>query len=523
MNKYRKFAAVVGIVVCLMLAVGATAARADSEGVGTVTASALNIRSEASASAAIVACPPQGTKVLVTGDSGDWYQVYYDGHSGYMSKEYLDFSESGDIALGTGTVTGNDVCVRSGAGTSNDILGGVNKGDTLSVTGVSSGWFKVSYNGSAGYISSAYVSLGSAGTNTGSEASPASESQTSSETGTVTGNYVRIRSGAGTTYPILGQVSTGDTLTVTDSSGDWFKVSYQGSTGYISGKYVSLGSSPQTSTQSETSETGRIQGTYVRMRSGPGTNYSILGTYDTGTEMTVTGTDGDWYKVRYNGTDGYVYKAYLTTGGESGSQSGSETSVTSMDDTAATVISAVHFRTGPDASYESRRVLEAGTSVTITGYTDKWYRATYDGAEGYIFKTYLSTGTASSGAVSTEGERLVAEAKRYLGVPYVYGGTSPSGFDCSGFVYYVYRQCGYSITRTATAQNGNGVYVSRDALQPGDIIIFYNGAMSGIGHAGMYVGDGQFIHASSGSGRVVISSLSETYYNSHYYSARRVV
>ena len=106
---------------------------------------------------------------------------------------------------------------------------------------------------------------------------------------------------------------------------------------------------------------------------------------------------------------------------------------------------------------------------------------------------------------------------------YVYGGTSPAGFDCSGFVYYVYKQCGYSITRTATAQNSDGRYVARSNLQPGDIIIFYNGYKSAIGHAGIYIGNNQFIHASSGGGRVMISSLSETYYNTRFYSARRVV
>ena len=91
----------------------------------------------------------------------------------------------------------------------------------------------------------------------------------------------------------------------------------------------------------------------------------------------------------------------------------------------------------------------------------------------------------------------------------------------AGLVYYVFRQCGYTITRTATAQNSDGYYVSRSDLRPGDIIIFYNSAMSAIGHAGIYIGDGQFIHASSSGGRVMISSLT-SYYDTHYYSARRV-
>ena len=90
-------------------------------------------------------------------------------------------------------------------------------------------------------------------------------------------------------------------------------------------------------------------------------------------------------------------------------------------------------------------------------------------------------------------------------------------------MYYVYKQLGYSVYRTASAQYRNGTGVERSALQPGDIIIFYNGGMSAIGHAGLYIGNNQFIHASSGGGKVQINSLSESYYNTHYYGARRIV
>ena len=442
MDMKFKAALVFVIALCLALSIGAAQARADSDGAATVTASALNMRSEPSTSSSVVTCLPRGTTVVVTGASGAWRQVSYKSFTGYMSAEYLSLSDSADGSFGTGSVTGNDVRLRSGPGTSYDVLGTRSKGETLEVTGVSGSWYKVDLNGSTGYISSTYLSLGSSGSGSGTSSSGASGS-------------------------------------------------------------------------------GTISGTGVRLRSGAGTSYSILGSYDTGTSVTVTGESGDWYRVSIGGTSGYVYKSYLKLGESAGSSSG-DYSVTAMSDTAASAISPVHMRNGPGTSYSSQRVLSAGTSVTITGESGSWYRVKYDGAEGFVYKTYLTTGSGSSSS-SGEGARIVAAAKQYLGVPYVYGGTSPSGFDCSGFVYYVYRQCGYSITRTATAQNGDGSYVSRSSLQPGDIIIFYNSAMSGIGHSGMYIGDNQFIHASSGSGKVVISSLSSSYYNTHYYSARRVV
>ena len=451
MEKIFKFSAVLLILLCLVISSSATAARADSEGAATVTASALNLRSEPNTSSSILATVSQGAVVLVTDDSvTGWYKVWYQGTEGYMSSEYLSFSESADSTFGTGTITGSEVRVRSGPGTNYDILGEENSGKTLSVIGVSNDWYKVNYNDSVGYVKSTYMSL--SGSGSGSSSSTAS--------------------------------SSGPSV-------------------------------------SPLSDTGSINATYVRLRSGPSTSHSILGTYQPGTTMTVNGETGDWYKVNYDGTDGYVYKTYLTLA--SSSSSSSSESVTEMSQTTAYAISAVHMRTGPSTSYNSLRVLNPGISVTLTGYTDNWYRVTYNGETGYVYKTYLSTTQPSSGSSSSEGQRIVEEAKRYLGVPYVYGGSSPSGFDCSGFVQYVFKQCGYSVLRTVSMQNTNGRQVSRSELQPGDIIIFYNSSISSLGHSGIYIGDGQFIHASSGSGKIVISSLSNTYFNARYYSARRIV
>ncbi len=439
-------AVILCILLCLTAAVGASPAHADS-GAGTVTASALNMRSEPSTASSVVTCVPRGTVVIVLGSSDGWYKVQYQGQTGYMSADYISFSTTAASAFGTGQVKGNYVNVRSGPGLSYSVVGSANTGEKYSVTGVSGSWYRIDYKGSSGYVKNTYIDL-------------------------------------------------------------------------------SNGASPQSASpqpQSQAQGTGVITGNYVRMRSGPSTSYSILGTYNNGTKMTITGQSGDWYAVTYNGTKGYVYKQYL-------SQSGVTADVTEMTSTAARTTTGVNLREGPSTAYTSKMVLPGGTAVTLTGKSGQWYRVTYGSISGFIHGSYVTTNTQQSApagtgsAITTDaGEKIVAEAKKYLGVRYVYGGTSPNGFDCSGFVYYVYKQCGYSITRTATAQNSVGAKVARSDLQPGDIIIFYNGYKSAIGHAGIYIGSNQFIHASSGGGKVMISSLSETYYNTRFYSARRVV
>ena len=112
---------------------------------------------------------------------------------------------------------------------------------------------------------------------------------------------------------------------------------------------------------------------------------------------------------------------------------------------------------------------------------------------------------------------VVGIAMQYLGTPYVWGGASPGGFDCSGFIMYVYSQVGVSLPHHAASQYGMGTPVSRDQLQPGDLVFF-----NGLGHAGIYIGGGQFIHAPHTGDVVKISSLSDSWYASTWVGARRI-
>lgn len=130
--------------------------------------------------------------------------------------------------------------------------------------------------------------------------------------------------------------------------------------------------------------------------------------------------------------------------------------------------------------------------------------------------------TPDRGGSRNIGADIVNTAKKYLGVPYIFGGSSTSGFDCSGFTQFVYRQFGISIPRTSTAQASAGTQISRANLQPGDLVIFSDTYKSGPSHTGIYLGGNQFIHSSSSGKGVIISSLGTAYYNSRFSYGRRV-
>lgn len=117
---------------------------------------------------------------------------------------------------------------------------------------------------------------------------------------------------------------------------------------------------------------------------------------------------------------------------------------------------------------------------------------------------------------------VIAMARRFLGVPYVWAGASPGGFDCSGFVYYLYSKVGVHLPRMADGQFTVGYAIKRSELQPGDLV-FFSTYEPGPSHCGIYIGNNQFIHASSGAGEVTITPLSKPYYVERYIGARRVL
>ncbi len=208
---------------------------------------------------------------------------------------------------------------------------------------------------------------------------------------------------------------------------------------------------------------------------------------------------------------------------------------------------ALNVRSMPTTESESMGLIPTDAEVIILSAQDNWYRIYYGGKEAYVCADYiiltetnvemeLPDITASTGVVpvsngyipsytgsTVPGEALIELSKQYIGTPYVYGGMSPQGFDCSGFVKYCYSLMGVELNRVARDQALNGIEVPVDQMLPGDIICFADSVGgSQIGHSGLYVGNGYFIHSPRTGYTVEIVSLSETSYGNRIKNVRRV-
>ena len=271
---------------------------------------------------------------------------------------------------------------------------------------------------------------------------------------------------------------------------------------------------------------GTVNTDALRLRDEATTDSTILATAAKGDTVVVLEDTGDgWYKVDYNSVEGYMSGEYLDVA--------TKADVTIGYGLVQTDGATLNIRSGPGTDYDVVYPLNDGSVVNIVGIDNGWYKITTSGGlSGYVSSDYMVTCKDSAGsrgdstavaASSGLGQQVVDYAKQYLGTPYVYGGNGPSSFDCSGYTSYVYRHFGYTLNRTASGQLSNGVSVSKSELQPGDLVFFKDGGSKPVSHVGIYIGGGQFIHASTSTYEVRINDLTSGYYNNVYVYARRIL
>ena len=377
------------------------------------------------------------------------------------------------------TTTGG-LNIRTAPSLESDILESITYGQMIDIIDEDGDWYVIPYgtDGTVGYVLKEYV------TTSYEEAKSILLESVMYETGVVTvdGSALNIRSGAGTENTvIIDQVADGDPVIVLDRvENDWLKVYYGTNydVGYVTSQYVNLGGMVSREEVSKKrieridaiSKDGIIttSKSVIECKKMPTEDSSVLRTFKKGDTCYIVNTGSEWTKIAYgaNRVTGYIKSADVMT----------------------------------KSAYDNQNKKKSTAKVTT--------------------RTTTGNNTNANPAPSSKGQAIVNAAAKYIGVRYVYGGTSPSGFDCSGLVQYACREVGISVNRTSRAQYSNGVAVSKSNLQPGDLVFFSKG--SGISHVGIYAGNGQVIHAPSPGKRVCYIPLSTICGYSTYVGARRV-
>lgn len=335
--------------------------------------------------------------------------------------------------------------------------------------------------------------------------------------GTVTGDSLRLRESADTSSSILTTVTKGTNVVVLENQVDgWYKVDISGTVGYMAADYLSVSVQADADLGTGTLNT---DGASLNMRSGPGTDYSKVASIPGDAVLTITGIKNGWYKTSYNGTVGYVSSDYVVLSGNHAAASATKTGILNTGG------SSLNMRSGPGTDYSKVATIPGNAVLTITGSEKGWYKTSYSGVEGYVSADYITLTDSAAAAVNTDlATQLIAYAKQFMGRPYVYGSSGPNSFDCSGFTSYVYKHFGYTLNRSAAGQYSNGTPVDQSQMQPGDLILWRAyGSSKTATHVGIYIGNNQYIHASSTGKCIMINNMDYATSSRYVVGVRRIL
>ena len=483
----------------------------------------VRCRSAASYSASTILVLSEGSAVTMRGAAqGEWQPVSCGGQSGFAHVSFIRNSSTsapsspstggatsaGGASTGSATITGtngNGLNCRATASYTGSVIAIFSEGSSVTLRGAAQGdWQPATCAGMGGYVNIAFISSG----------------------------------GSSTTPP---------------------------STGADSGSANPGGATTGTATVSGTNGDG------LRCRASASYSGAVLMVMPEGSSVTLNGSaQGEWQPVQCGSQLGFAFASFLGSGGgstppastapskappaapsaapstASGNGSGKGASLVGGN---ARVTAALNLRYEARYSAGVAAVAPAGTVVVVTdGPSDGFYRVDWDGLAGWMHGDYLvatdeaasdrggsapaptspsapskpTTPSEPTAPSSGSGSALVNYAMQYVGYPYVWAGEGPYGFDCSGFTMYVVQNVlGKNITHDMAVQISMGTPVGRGSLQPGDLIFFQNTFQFGLSHVGIYIGNGQFVHAENEQTGVRVSDLNSDYYSSRWYGAAR--
>ncbi len=414
------------------------------------------------------------------------------------------------FATTNGTITESSVRLRKDASTSADIITLLAQDDKVEVIETQGNWVKIKAGDNIGYIHKDYIKFQEESNvtktdetednikseQTNSQDNIASNDSDSEDENSVESEYKTVNVEQSLyivpliNSSVIYKITSNTKLSVIKEVNGWSYITLDKVSGWIrSEKLVNLEQGKEENTQiakeaqeeenkeesipqnesTIESKTGYIKVDGANLRKSASTTADILTVLYKNSEVTVLSTENGWSKVKTNNFEGYV-------------------SAELISDTKVSV------ETTSRSMQETRANNESQTATTQATSTNE--------------NTSL-------------GQQIVNFAMQYKGYPYVYGGAGPNSFDCSGFTQYVYKHFGYSIPHSARSQAYIGTRVSKSELRLGDLIIFTEAGSSDIGHVGIYIGNGSFIHASTPSVGVIVSSL-YGYYESRYMTGVRV-
>lgn len=382
-----------------------------------------------------------------------------------------------------------------------------------------------------------------------------------------------LRETADESGKILEQLSIGQEIEILEKQSDWYKVKAKGITGYLRADLVSVPNEEKNSTQtnnvtdtqiatSNQNEENNLIDTQekniqigekykiskdIKLKIVPVINATDIIEVKQDEEVTVTEIINDWICVETTTTKGWLRKENLKTEETKQEEQIVQAEEKASEETSTKTLyintETANLRKTASTASEVVTTLSLNSAVNVISEENGWSKVKVGDKEGYISSSLLSdkrqetsrsmtkfrektaeesnkTENTSNVASSGNGSSVVATANQYIGSRYIYGGTAPSGFDCSGFTSYVYKKYGVSLSRTAAGQYSNGVAVSKGELQPGDLVMF---GKSGINHVGIYIGGGKMIHAANPSRGVTTDTINSGYYGTNYVGARRIL